>query len=162
MEIPPPPYVGLYGSHSGDWRAVAIERLNKSGIACYDPTDPAWGRINETTGDRLQPEIDTLVAKQHSGLIGAACVVFHLARRKARDGVTSDTDVTAALAARCELGFLTGRGIRTFVHIEPDVEGRNYLWAQIALYDHMKRCNTLDAAVLDAIAYINAMVELRR
>lgn len=159
MEIPTHPYVGLYGSHSGDWRSSAIERLSKAGITFYDPTDAAWSRIDETNGDRLQPEIDTLVAKQHLGLLSAACVVFHLARRKTRNGVTSDTDVTAALAARCELGFLTGRGIPTFVHIENDVEGRNYLWAQIALYGHMKRCDTLGEAVLASIGYVNAMSE---
>ena len=153
MDIPSLPYLGLYGSHSGNWRALAISKLSKAGVPFYDPTDLGWKRINEGNGDLLQHDINVLVAKQHLALVGATCVIFHLARRKTLDGVTSDTDVTAALAARCELGFLTGRGIPTFVHIEPDVEGRNYLWAQLAPYAHMTRCNTLEDATMNAIAY---------
>lgn len=112
MDIPPPPYVGLYGSHSGDWRNGAIELLDDARIAYYDPTDLAWRRITASNGDLLQSEVDALVAKQHVGMSSSACVIFHLART--RKGETSETEVTTAVAARCELGFLTGRGIRSF------------------------------------------------
>jgi hypothetical protein len=151
MQIPEAPYVGLYGSHSGDWREGVIAALTSVGVAHYDPTDPGWGGINEANGDARQAELDALVATTHRGMNGAACVIFHIARLKARGGVPTG-ETTMALASRCELGYLTGRGTRTFVHIDADVEGRNYLWAQIAPYPHMTRCVTLDEATAHAIA----------
>lgn len=154
MPIPPPPYVGLYGSHSGDWRDEATGLLEAAGVAFYDPTDPRWQGITEENGDEKQELINLLVAEQHKGLNGATCVVFHLARWETRKGVTDKTQEKAAFAARCEIGFLTGRGIRTFVHVEPDVEGRNYLWAQIALYPHTEKCDSLKSAVHRAITFV--------
>ncbi|HSK77594.1 MAG TPA: hypothetical protein VLQ45_14175 [Thermoanaerobaculia bacterium] len=154
MPIPPPPYVGLYGSHSGDWRDEVAGIFEAEGVAFYDPTDPRWKGIDEKNGDEKQELIDLLVAEQHKALNGAACVVFHLARWETRNGVTDKAREKPALAARCEIGFLAGRGIRTFVHVEPDVEGRNYLWAQIALYPHTEKCDSLESAVHSAIAFV--------
>lgn len=154
MEIPDPPYVGLYGSHSGPWRDEIAGRFEAAGVAFYDPTDPRWQGITEENGDEKQELIDLLVAEQHKALNGAACVVFHLARWKTGEDTPEKPVETSALAARCEIGFLTGRGIRTFVHIEPDVEGRNYLWAQIALYPHTEKCDSLKSAVDRAVAFV--------
>lgn len=150
MEIPEEPYVGLYGSHSGDWREEVSTALATAGVAYYDPTDPGWSGINETNEDARQAEIDALVAKEHRGMNHATCVIFHLGRRKRRSGSPTG-ETTIALASRCELGFLTGRGIPTFVHIKDEVEGRNYLWAQLALYPHMVRCATLEEATARTI-----------
>lgn len=133
MEIPDEPYVALYGTQSGDWRDGVAARLSASGIAWFDPTDERWGTIDDDNGDAKQGLVDELVEREHSGMLGAVCVIFHVARRKKRSG-TFTGETTNALASRAELGFLAGRGIRTFVHVEPDVLGRNYLWALCALY----------------------------
>jgi Nucleoside 2-deoxyribosyltransferase like len=147
-------YGALYGSHSGDWRRAVTAELDAAGLAFLDPTNPGWQGIDASSGDARQAEIDALVALEHQGLLGAACVVFHLARRKVVAGRETG-ETTLALASRSELGFLAGRGIRTFVHIEADVEGRNYLWAQIALYPGwMTRCGSLLQATTSAIAFM--------
>jgi hypothetical protein len=154
MDHPGARYVALYGSQSGDWRDRVTSTLDAAGIASLDPTDAGWHGIDASNSDLRQAEIDALVAQEHLGMIRAACVVFHLARRRVVGGRETG-DTTLALASRCELGFLTGRGIRTFVHLEQDVEGRNYLWAQIALYPGwMTRCATLDEATARAIAFV--------
>jgi hypothetical protein len=132
-------FVALYGSQAGDWRKISAKLLEESGVAWHDPTDPRWEEITHENGDTKQELIDELVAEQHRGMQDASCVIYHLASQ------------TTALAARCELGFLTGKGIRTFVHVESDVEGRNYLWAQIKPYPHMVRCATLAEALREAV-----------
>ncbi|HEU4404955.1 MAG TPA: nucleoside 2-deoxyribosyltransferase domain-containing protein [Polyangiaceae bacterium] len=157
MNTPTGPYIALYGSHSGDWREPLKARLEREGVAYYDPTDEGWRRITPENGDERQAEIDALVANEHAALRGATCVVFHLARRLRVGGVVHDDQTTLALASRAELGFVTGRGVVTFVHIEPDVEGRNYLWAQMKPYPHMVRCASLDEALERALAAFRAM-----
>ena len=159
MRIPIRPYIGLYGSHSGDWRRSCERALKELGIAFYDPTDVRWKSISEATGDRQQSIIDRLVAKQHRGMLRAMCVIHHLAAhvRYADPANRPKPDDTGreipAFAARAELGYLMGRGIRTFSHIEPDVAGRNYFWAAMKDYPHVTRVHTLDEAVELAAAY---------
>lgn len=159
--IPRDHFVGLYGSHSGDWRDLPKELLGRAGISWYDPTDSRWQGITHENGDEQQELISDLVAQQHRGMLGAACVIYHLGRRvEYRDpGNVPDPDNSgqevSALAARCELGFLTGKGIQTFAHIEPDVEGRNYLWGQMQPYRHIVRCASLIEAAEQAIAYMD-------
>jgi len=85
-------------------------------------------------------------------MINAKCNIMYLPRQVVwPDG---EQGTTHALATRCELGFLTGQGIHSFVVIEPDVEGRNYLWAEMKPYTHMVRCETLDEALRQAIAFM--------
>jgi hypothetical protein len=157
MDVPREPYIALYGSHSGDWREALKARLGREGVACYDPTDERWQAINPSNGDERQAEVDAIVAKEHVALRGATCVIFHLARRRRVGGVVHDDQTTLALASRVELGFVTGRGVVTFVHIEPDVEGRNYLWAQMKPYPHLVRCASLDEALDRALATFRAL-----
>lgn len=164
MDIPNKPYIALYGSHSGNWRERCAELLERHEIAYYDPTDPGWNGIDEHNGDRLQDRIDRLVKKQHEGLLRSVCVIYHLANQKQEylndESFSSrdpDGEHKPAPAARCELGFLTGRGLRTFGHIEGDVVGRNYLWAQMKLYPHMTACSTLRQASEQAIAYFQTV-----
>jgi hypothetical protein len=147
MNIPRAPYVALYGSHSGPWRAECQRGLDAENVRWYDPTDPQWAAVTDANGDEQQELVDALVAKQHRAMRGAACVIFHLASSKEGKAIT-------AFAARCELGFLIGHGIITFAHIEPDVVGRNYLWAAIKPYPHMMRMTTLAEAVESAIAHV--------
>ena len=160
MRIPKKPYVGLYGSHSGDWRSICVRAFNDHQIPYYDPTDLQWKLVSDENGDSYQTLINRLVAKQHRGILNASCVVFHLAREKAyyfeeNKPIPDDTGkILTAFAARCELGFLIGRGIQTFVHIEPNVEGRNYLWAAMKNYPQLTRCHTLEDAIGEAIRYI--------
>jgi len=48
---------------------------------------------------------------------------------------------------------MAGRGVETFVHVEPDAQGRNYLWAAVKCYPaHLVRCDSLEEAVRRAIA----------
>jgi hypothetical protein len=133
MDIPDGHYIALYGTNSGDWRAAIEARLTAAGIAFFDPTDKRWASINDDNGDALQPLVDQLVAREHQGMRSAVCVIFHVARRKRSDGAFTG-ETTNGFASRAELGFLAGQGIRTFVHVETDVLGRNYLWALCALY----------------------------
>ena len=154
MDIPEKPYVALYGTFFGDWRQQAKTKLDAHHITWYDSTDPGWDGINDANGDEKQPEINALVRKEHLGLSKARCVIFYLARREIRHGQPTGA-TTMSLAARCELGFLAGRNIRTFVHIEPDVVGRNYLWALLAVYSAtMTHCATLEEAVDRAIEFM--------
>lgn len=159
MSLPSKPFIALYGSHLGDWRAPLVARLAREGIAYHDPTDAGWQPINEHHGDAEQATIDALVAREHQGMVDATCVVFYLARRARRRGPDGeDVELTTlSFASRCELGFLTGRGVLTFVYIEPDFEGRNYLWAQIKPYPNVVRCASLDDALDRAIAAFRAL-----
>lgn len=153
MEIPDGPFVALYGSHSGDWRLPLIARFEREGVAWFDPTNEGWDGIDATNGDARQTDIDALVAREHAALQRAGCVVFYLARRRREQGRETGA-TTIALASRCEFGFLIGRGIPTCFHIEPDVEGRNYLWAAALNHPHMVRCDSLDEAVARAISRV--------
>lgn len=135
---PPGTYVGLYGSHGGDWRRRVAALLNEAGVPWHDPTDPRWEGITHETGDRNQARIDELVAEEHEGLAGAACAVFHLA---------GGPDPPASLAARFELGLLAGRGTPTFLHVDPGALGRNYVWAAVKLHRHLASCRSLEEAV---------------
>lgn len=160
MPIPDEPFVGLYGSHTGPWRRPVIRKLQQAGIRYFDPTDSAaWSEINDDNGDEKQPQVDELVEKQHQGMLQAQCVVFHLARWRDPADPSGKKDEVCAFAARCELGFLTGRGIPTFVHIDNDVLGRNYLWAEMKLYAHMHRCDSLEDAADQAIAFMEDQAE---
>lgn len=154
MSLPSEPFIALYGSHLGDWRAPLVARLAREGIAHHDPTDAGWRQVDAHNGDAKQRDIDALVAREHRGMAAATCVVFYLARRarlRGDDGEEVEA-TTLSLASRCELGFLTGRGVLTFVFIEPDFEGRNYLWAQMKPYPNAVRCASLDDALGRAIA----------
>jgi hypothetical protein len=168
MDIPSKPYVGLYGSHSGDWRSVCARALSNYQISWYDPTDKQWDDITDENGDSYQTLIDELVAKQHQGMLNASCVVFHLAQTKSysyeenKPKPEDKGQVLTAFAARCELGFLIGSGIQTFVHIEKDVRGRNYLWAAMKNYKHMVRSQTLEEATGQASDYILSLDSFKR
>jgi hypothetical protein len=160
MEIPDEPYVALYGSHPGGWREKCVKLLSDNKIAWYDPTDERWDNISDQNGDRMQAVIDRLVAKEQQGLLRASCVVFHLAHRNSHGGTSREHtreavgDTQQFPAARCELGFLIGSGIRAFVHIGSDVEGRNYLWAAMKISPLMFRCGSLVEATNKAIRYM--------
>lgn len=162
MRIPKKNYVGLYGSHSGDWRSICISAFNHHQIPWYDPTDERWKLITEENGDSYQTLINSLVAKQHRGILNASCIVFNLARKKSyyyKENKPNPSDtrkILTAFAARCELGFLIGRDIQTFVHIEPNVVGRNYLWAAMKNYSHITRCRTLKDAIGEAVSYMRS------
>jgi len=134
-------YVALYGSLGAEWRHRAKVLLDAARVPWHDPTDARWEGITRENGDAHQGLINQLVAEEHEALLGASCVVFHLAGN------------TPSLAARFELGMLAGRGLETFVHVEPDAEGRNYVWAVTTLYPHLVRCDSLEEAVRRAIAW---------
>ncbi|MBL8683570.1 MAG: hypothetical protein JNK05_30650 [Myxococcales bacterium] len=155
MSVPGGSFVALYGSNSGDWRERVAAKLDDAGVAWFSPMDPRWSSINADNGDEMQSLVDALVEREHAALERATCVLFHLGRYVFRDNtITGHT--TMALASRAELGFLAGRGIETVVHVEPDVEGRNYLWAVANRYSHMTRVTTLDAAVARVIERMRA------
>lgn len=136
-------YVGLFGSHGGDWRRRCVTRLDAAGVPWHDPSDPRWDGITHDTGDRQQELIDELVAEEQEALLGARCVIFHLA---------GGPEPPPSLAARFELGLLAGRRIPTFVHVEPSALGHNYLWAATERYPHFASCASLEEAVDGAIA----------
>lgn len=138
-------YVGLYGSHGGDWRHEATELLDAAGIPWHDPSDPRWNGITHENGDQFQSLIDQLVADEHEGLLGAGCVVFHLA---------GGPHPQAALAARFELGLLAGRGLRTFLHVDPGALGRNYIWAAMLRHPNLVRSDSVGAAARQAIEWM--------
>lgn len=142
------PIIGLFGSMAGDWREQVKVPILAANLHFYNPTDTSWQGINSENGDQKQPEIDHLVALQHQGMHRSTCVLYQL------DAFDPDTnEPITAFAARCELGFLTGAKIPTFVHINKDVEGRNYLWAQIKPYPHMQSFASLKQALDAAIAF---------
>lgn len=136
-------YVGLFGSHGGGWRRRCAQRLDAAGVPWHDPTDPRWEGITHENGDERQALIDELVAEEHAALAGSRCVVFHFA---------GGEDPPASLAARFELGFAAGRGIPTFLHVDPAARGRNYLRAAARLYPAVRLCVSLDEAVDGAVA----------
>lgn len=138
-------YVGLYGSHGGWWRKRCKARLDAVGVPWHDPTDPRWVQISPENGDRLQGLVDELVAEEHQALLGCTCVIFHF---------TGGDDPPVSLAARYELGLLAGRGIPTFLHVEPEVEGRNYLWAAVKQAPATTICSGLEEALDQAIALV--------
>lgn len=147
-------YVAVFGSHTGDWRVRAHAELRAAGLQVGDPRDPRWRGLTRRNGDRHQGLIDRLVANQHALLLGAACVLFHLGSTWTDEA--GHRRRSPAYAARTEIGFLTGRGIPTFVHIEPDLTGRNYLWAQLRLYPHMRSCATLEDACAAVVTFMRA------
>lgn len=138
-------YVGLYGSHGGDWRLRAAALLDDAGVAWHDPTDRRWDGITHENGDRHQALVDELVAEEHEALLGLACAVFHLA---------GGPSPPASLAARFELGLLTGRGIPTFAHVDPRAVGRNYVWAAVKVHPELVSCPTLEEAVSLAVEHM--------
>ena len=142
--------IGLLGDYSGDWRAAARRTVETAGLEVYDPSDARWGAINHDNGDRMQDLIDTLVAEQHAAIASLACAVFYLSAWQD----AAHTQPAPGYAARCELGFLTGHGIPSFVHVAPDVVGRNYLWAQMKPHPHMQACADLDTAVQRAVHFV--------
>lgn len=168
MEIPLEPYVALYGSHSGDWRDICIKKFKNHNISWYDPTDKEWRGITEENGDSHQTTINRLVAKQHEGILNASCVLFHLAARKSyhykknKPNPDDTNKKLTAFAARCELGFLIGKGIPTFAYIEPNVEGRNYLWAAMKDYEHMVRAQCLEDAIEHAVRYVSSLDSFKK
>jgi hypothetical protein len=150
VEIPSEPFVALYGSNSGDWREQVATALRHASVAFFDPLEPRWASIDTANGDAMQALVDELVDREHRALEQARCAIFHVARAVVVKGEATG-DTVAALASRVELGFLAGRGIAAFVHVEPDVEGRNYLWAVCRRYPHLERCDSLVAATDAAI-----------
>ncbi|PTL85910.1 nucleoside 2-deoxyribosyltransferase domain-containing protein [Vitiosangium sp. GDMCC 1.1324] len=142
-------YVALYGSVGEDWRRRARALLDAANIPCHDPTDPRWRGITHENGDQHQELIDQLVAEEHDGLLGAGCVIFHL---------VGGPEAPPSLAARFELGLLAGRGIATFVHVDPDAPGRNYIWAAIKRHPHLVRCDSVEDAARQAISHITRNV----
>lgn len=146
---PPGTYVALYGSNGEAWRRRAKALLDAAGVPWHDPTDPRWQGITHENGDQHQALIDQLAAEEHQGLLQAGCVVFQL---------TGGPDAPLSLAARFELGLLAGRGIPTFVFIEPEVQGRNYLWAALKLHPHLERRDSLEDAVRGAIERMGRQV----
>jgi hypothetical protein len=160
MKIPETAYVGLYGSHSGDWRSVCARALDEHQILWYDPTDERWKSITRENGDSKQELIDSLVEVQHRGMLNADCVIYQLAHKRSYYGAANRPsqdntgEIVQAFAARCELGFLIGKGIKTFAYIDSCVEGRNYLWAAMKPYQHIVRAETLENAIDLAIEYM--------
>jgi hypothetical protein len=153
MQIPPTPYVALYGSNSGDWRVPVVSALDDARVHWFDPTTPEWDAINWENGDALQPTIDRLVQREQDALEGAACVLWYIARRVRRDGQETG-ETTIALASRLELGVVLGRGSPTFVVIEDDVVGRNYLRAVVRRFGAKAiMCESLDEATSRVIAF---------
>ena len=141
MTVPKHPagtYVGLYGSTGGQWRQRCKHLLDAASIPWHDPSDPRWDSITHENGDDHQELIDRLVAEEYEALRGAQCVIFHLA---------GGADPPASLAARSELGWLAGSGIETFVHVDGNARGRNYVGAVVKLYPHLVSCSTLEDAI---------------
>lgn len=153
MTSPPEaPYVGLYGSHGGDWRQRCRRLLDEAGVPWHDPSDPRWEDITHETGDRHQHLIDDLVAEELTALHDAACVIFHLGGRGEGEDGAEEREPPAALASRFELGVLAGlRTLPTFVHVDRTARGRNYLWAALHLYPNLHRCDSLEQAVERAV-----------
>ncbi len=147
MEIPDGKFVAIYGSHGSPWRESVMRALKQEGISSYDPTDSGWADINDQNGDEEQAMINILVAKQHEALNRATCVIHYLFAHV-------DRKPKECYAARAELAYLAGAGIKTFFHITSDVVGRNYLWGVMRLYDHMQQCNSIDEATEASIKWM--------
>lgn len=152
MAIPRRPFVGLFGSHIGAWRSGVAADLTAAGVASFDPTDPRWKRIRESTGDALQPLVDRLVAKQLRAIEASACIVFFIGGDDGgRDGRKT---CLHSPAARCELGLLAALAKPTFAYVEPTAIGRNYLWALMRRHPTLVRCDGLAQARDRAIAWM--------
>lgn len=144
-------YVGLFGSHGGDWRERCAEQLQAEGIPCHDPTDDRWSPVNHENGDRYQDLIDDLVSEQNQAILGSRCVVFHLAGKP-----DDDSEAPESLAARFELGLLSGRGIPTFVYLgdgttDYGLRGHNYLLAAVEPFSSVVVCPSLEDATRRAV-----------
>lgn len=155
MEIPyGKQFVALYGNNADSWRTdIVIPILKKYNIPYFDPKNKGWENICEENGDEKQDLIDSLVEREHEALLNCKCVIFYLCKQVKQNKIPVDGWKTYSLASRVEIGFLTGAGIKTFVFVEPDVEGRNYIWAQMKPYSNMVRCNSLEDATIKAINY---------
>ena len=156
--IPSVPFVGLYGSHSSPWRAECIRQLDVQGVAWFDPTDERWDDISFESGAQNRPLIAELVKNEIEALRQAACVVLHFAAALGPDDRRSGKDlpVSPSLASRFELGLLAGLGTPTFLHVEAQVLGRDYLWAAANLHENIIDCKSLDQAVQSAISIVGA------
>jgi hypothetical protein len=152
MDIPSSPYVALYGSNSGDWRAAIAARLDAANIPWFDPTNDEWNGIDWHNGDALQAKIDRLVKREQDAMLGARCALWHIGRT-IREGVVDTGKTTEAFACRLELGVLLGRGLRTWVVIEPDVTGRNYLRAAAGAHPSASVCESDEEATEKLIAW---------
>ena len=136
-------YVALYGSHGAEWRSRAKVLLDAAKVPWHDPSDARWEGITHENGDAHQALIDQLATEEQDALLRAGCAVVHFAGNR------------PSLAARFELGVLAGRGVRAFVHVEPDVQGRNYIWAAVRYHHpHLERCDSLEEAVRRAIEHM--------
>jgi hypothetical protein len=124
-----------------------MRALEQEGILSYDPTNSGWAEINDQNGDAEQAKVDKLVSKQHEALSRASCVIHYLFAHVG--GKPKECH-----AARAELAYLAGAGIRTFFYIASDVVGRNYLWGVMRLYEHMQRCNSIVEATKAAITWM--------
>ncbi len=152
MDTPSAAYVALYGSNSGDWRTVVTRALDAKGIAWFDPTNDEWNAIHSHNGDALQATIDRLVKREQDALLGARCAIWHIGRTiRERGADTGKT--TEAFASRLELGVLLGRGLKTWVVVERDVTGRNYLRAAVSAHASAELCESDEEAVERAIAW---------
>ncbi len=143
-------YLCLLGSVGSAWRTTAHAFCEQRRIPCHDTLDPAWESISHENGDARQGEIDALVAKQQQLIAGAAAVYYQL------DAQDEKGIPLAAHAARCELGYLTGIQKPTFVYIDPNVIGRNYLKAQARHHDHIHIFESGPAALEAACAFVHA------
>lgn len=152
MDIPSAPYVALYGSNSGDWRKAVTPALDAANIPWFDPTNDEWDGIDWHNGDALQAKIDRLVKREQDALLGARCAIWHIGKRI----IEADVDTgktTEAFASRLELGVLLGRGLKTWVVVEDDVTGRNYLRAAVAAHPSASLCSNDQEAAERTIAW---------
>jgi hypothetical protein len=152
VNVPSAPYIALYGSNTGAWRAKITPLFDAAQIPWFDPTNNEWDAINWSNGDRLQPTIDRLVKREQDALLGARCALWHIGRT-IFEGDTPTEKTTEAFASRLELGVLLGRGLKTWVVIEDDVTGRNYLRAAVAAHASAELCTDDRDAVKRAVAW---------
>ena len=142
--------IGLYGSMLGNWRQEVITRLNSEKIGYFDPTNSKWSEINDSNRDEKQEIIDSLVADQQEQIRKSSCIIFYLANGHKESGKAH-----LSLSSRSELGFLIGAKKQTFLYIEPDFTGRNYLWAMAKLHpDTVTICASLKEATEKAIEFV--------
>lgn len=147
-------YVGLYGSFIGNWCEIVQTKLDDANIKYHNLISSEWNGITESNGDEKQQQIDSLVSQELDGILGASCVLLHLERQEKRNGQLIEA-TSLSLASHCEIGFLAGRKIDTFLHIEPDVAGRNYLWAFAKQHSAIITiCSSLDEAIEQSINFM--------
>ena len=168
-ELPPKPYVGLFGNHHNNWRQWATAVLAQRGVResqIYDSTDKGWCVVNELSGDPLQPWIDELVKRQHHAMKNAACLIFSMDSKRrtwpmvdlsSAGSIPRETEpyVGSIFAARCELGWLAGISKPSFVWIPDDLEGRNYLRAVLNLYDWLVPVASIHEACLRTVEFFD-------